>query len=38
MLTGAGLKDLDVLKHHPFSIVESNLDSVRRDLEQALSL
>jgi threonine synthase len=36
MLTGAGLKDMDVLKHHPCSIVESNLDSVRRDLEQAL--
>jgi threonine synthase len=38
MLTGAGLKDLDVLKHHPFSIIESNLGSVRHDLEQALSL
>ena len=38
MLTGAGLKDFDVLKHHPFSIVESNLDSVRQDLEHALSL
>jgi threonine synthase len=37
MLTGAGLKDLDVLKHHPCSIVESNLDSVGRDLKQALS-
>jgi threonine synthase len=36
MLTGAGLKDLAVLKHHLFSIVESNLDSVRHDLEQAL--
>ena len=36
ILTGAGLKDMDVLKHHPCSIVESNLDSVRRDLEQAL--
>ena len=36
MLTGAGLKDMDVLKHHPCSIVESNLDSVRRDLQQAL--
>jgi threonine synthase len=38
MLTGAGLKDIDVLKRHPSSIVESSLDSVRRDLEQALSL
>ena len=36
MLTGAGLKDMDVLKHHPCSIVESNLDSVRCDLEHAL--
>ena len=36
MLTGAGLKDMDALKHHPFNIVESNLDNVRRDLEQAL--
>ena len=36
MLTGAGLKDLDALKHQPFSIVESNLNKVRRDLEQAL--
>ena len=36
MLTGAGLKDLDALKHQPFSIVESNLDTVRRDLAQAL--
>ena len=36
MLTGAGLKDMDVLKHHPCSIVETNLDSVRRDLEHAL--
>ncbi len=38
MLTGAGLKDLDVLKYHPFSIVESNLDSVRRDLEQFVAI
>ncbi len=37
MLTGAGLKDLDALKEQPFTVVESNLDSVRRDLEQALS-
>jgi threonine synthase len=37
MLTGAGLKDFEVMKHHLCSIVESNLDSVRRDLEQALS-
>ena len=36
MLTGAGLKDLDALKHQPFNVIESNLDSVRRDLEQAL--
>jgi hypothetical protein len=38
MLTGAGLKDLDALKHQPFNLVESNLDSVHHDLEQALSL
>ena len=37
ILTGAGLKDMDVLKHHPGNVVESNLDSVRRDLERALS-
>jgi threonine synthase len=36
MLTGAGLKDLDALKHQPFHVVESSLDTVRRDLEQAL--
>jgi threonine synthase len=35
MLTGAGLKDLDALKHQPFNIIESNLDNVRRDLEKA---
>jgi threonine synthase len=37
MLTGAGLKDLDALKHQPFNVIESNLDRVRRDLEQALA-
>ena len=36
MLTGAGLKDLDALKHQPCSVVESSLDTVRRDLEHAL--
>lgn len=36
LLTGAGLKDLDALKHQPHSIIESNLDHVRRDLKQAL--
>jgi threonine synthase len=35
MLTGAGLKDLDALKRQPFNIIESNLDNVRRDVEQA---
>ena len=37
MLTGAGSKDLDALKHQPFNVIESNLDNVRSDLEQALS-
>jgi threonine synthase len=37
MLTGAGLKDLDALKHQPYKVIESNLDDVRRDLERALS-
>jgi threonine synthase len=36
MLTGAGLKDLDALKHQPFNLVESSLDNVRRDLEHGL--
>ncbi len=36
MLTGAGLKDLDALKHQPFQVIESDLDRVRRDLEHAL--
>ena len=36
MLTGAGLKDLDALKHQPFKVIESNLDNVRGDLEHAL--
>jgi threonine synthase len=37
MLTGAGLKDLEALKHHPFNVIESSLASVRRDLERALA-
>ncbi len=37
MLTGAGLKDLDALKHQPFKVIDSNLDNVRRDLHQALN-
>jgi threonine synthase len=37
MLTGAGIKNLDALKHQPFNVIESNLDNVRSDLEQALS-
>jgi threonine synthase len=36
MLTGAGLKDLDALKHQPFSIIESSLDNICRDVEHAL--
>ena len=35
MLTGAGLKDLDALKHQPFDIIQSSLDTVRRDVEHA---
>jgi threonine synthase len=37
VLTGAGLKALDVLKHQPFNITESSLETVRRDLERALA-
>ena len=37
MLTGAGLKDLDALKHQPFNVIDSNLDNVRRDLERILT-
>ncbi len=36
MLTGAGLKDLAALEGQPFEIVESSLERVGRDLEQAL--
>jgi threonine synthase len=35
MLTGAGLKDLDALKHQPFNVIESNLDNIRQDVEHA---
>jgi threonine synthase len=37
MLTGAGLKDLDVMKLQPFTVCESTLEGVRRDLEEALA-
>jgi threonine synthase len=37
MLTGAGLKDLEALKHQPFNVIESSLPNVRRDVEQALT-
>ena len=37
MLTGAGLKDLDALKHQPFDITESSLDTVRRNLGRLLA-
>ena len=37
MLTGAGLKDLEALKEQPFEVVESRVETVRRDLEQALA-
>ena len=37
MLTGAGLKDFDALKHQPFDITESSLDTVRQDLGRVLS-
>ena len=36
MLTGAGLKDLGALEQQPFTVLESNLEAVRRDLEAAL--
>ena len=37
MLTGAGLKDLEALKFQPFKVFESSLNTVRRDLERAVS-
>ncbi len=37
MLTGAGLKDLEVLEQQPSKVVESSLEEVRRDLETALA-
>lgn len=36
ILTGAGLKDLDALKHQPCRVVESDLEEVRQDVEQFL--
>jgi threonine synthase len=38
MLTGAGLKDLDALKHQPCNVIESSLDQVRHDLEQFVAI
>jgi threonine synthase len=38
MLTGAGLKDMCALDQQPFTLLESNLDSIRGDLGNALSL
>ncbi|HOC58125.1 MAG TPA: threonine synthase [Verrucomicrobiota bacterium] len=35
MLTGAGLKDLGDLQHQPATVIESSLDTLRRDLERA---
>jgi threonine synthase len=35
MLTGAGLKDLGALQFQPFNIIESSLDTIRRDVEHA---
>jgi threonine synthase len=37
MLTGAGLKDLDALELQPFEVCETNLATVARELENALS-
>jgi threonine synthase len=37
MLTGAGLKDLDVLENQRFSVIESDLERVRHDLARVLS-
>jgi threonine synthase len=36
MLTGAGLKDLEALEQQPFTVVESNLEKVRGDLERVV--
>lgn len=36
MLTGAGLKDLEALKQQPCEIIESRVETVRRDLETIL--
>ncbi len=36
MLTGAGLKDLDVFKHHQFNIQESDIQNVKKDVQNIL--
>lgn len=36
ILTGSGLKDSEVLKYHSASIVDSNLENVRAELEKML--
>jgi threonine synthase len=37
MLTGAGLKDMDVFKHHKFSLIESNIDTISQDVYKILN-
>ncbi|SKA06686.1 threonine synthase [Selenihalanaerobacter shriftii] len=36
MLTGSGLKDMEVFKEHSFDIMESNLHNIKVDLQQLL--
>jgi hypothetical protein len=37
MLTGAGLKDMDVLRHHACGAKNSSLSTVASDLRSALA-
>jgi len=37
MLTGAGLKDMDVFKYHKFSLIESNIDTISQDVYKILN-
>jgi threonine synthase len=36
VLTGSGLKDLDVMQYHPFEVIDTDLASVRTALERKL--
>ncbi len=38
MLTGSGLKDAEVFRHHPINIIYSDLSNIARDLDQCIHL